>query len=60
MVEAKGNDREFRSFTVVARRTWKDDKGYQSSNSFRTEDLLPLALFLQEAYAFVVSEQSKK
>jgi len=60
MVEDKDGEREFRLFNIVAKRSWKDEKGYQSSNSFRPEDLLPLALFLQEAYTFVAAEQSKK
>lgn len=60
MVEGRDSEREFRLFSIVAKRSWKGDKGYQSSNSFFPEDLLPLALFLQEAYAFVASEQSKK
>lgn len=59
-VEDRDNEREFRLFNIVAKRSWKNDKGYQSSNSFFPEDLLPLALFLQEAYTFVASEQSKR
>ena len=60
LVEDKESDRAFRVFNIVARRSWKEEKGYQSSNTFRTEDILPLSLFLQEAYSFIAAEQSKK
>jgi hypothetical protein len=55
-----GDNGDFRVFNVLAKRSWKDDEGYQSSNSFRPEDVLPLALFLQEAYSFIASEQAKR
>ena len=55
-----GDDGEFRVFNIVAKRCWKEDNDYKSGNAFRPEDLLPLALFLQEAASFVISEQSRK
>lgn len=55
-----GDNGEFRVFNIVARRSWKEGDKYESNNSFRTEDLLPLSLFLQEAYSFVASEQAKR
>ncbi len=58
MVEADRG--KVRLFNIVAKRSWKDDEGYQSSNVFRPEDLLPLALFLQLAYEFVANEQARK
>jgi len=58
MIEDDGQ--EFRVFNVVAKRTWKKDDKYESGNSFRPEDLLPLAVFLQEAYSFIANEQAKR
>jgi hypothetical protein len=58
MVESESGDR--RVFHVVAKRTWKDGDEYKSSNVFRPEDLLPLSLFLQFAYAFITNENSKR
>ena len=42
----EGDNGEYRVFNVVARRSWKDGEKYESNNSFRPEDLLPLSLFL--------------
>jgi len=56
----ENDDKEFRVFNIVAKRSWKEDDEYKSGNSFRPEDLLPLALFLQEAYSFIANEQAKK
>ncbi|HUY33184.1 MAG TPA: hypothetical protein VMV69_10410 [Pirellulales bacterium] len=56
----KGDDGEFRVFNIVAKRSWKSEDGYDSSNNFRPEDLLPLALFLQLAYEFIANEQARK
>ncbi len=47
-------------FNVVAKRVWKEGEEYKSGNSFRPEDLLPLSLFLEEAFAFIATEQMKK
>lgn len=58
--EIDGDNGHFQVFNVAVKRSWKDDEGYQSSNSLRPEDLLPMAMFLQEAHAFIVSEQSKR
>ena len=58
--ELEGDNGPYQVFNVVAKRTWKDDDGYQSGNSFRPEDILVLALFLQEAASFIVNEQSRK
>lgn len=58
MIEVEGGEMEV--FNVVAKRSWKTDNGYESGNSFRPEDLLPLALFLQEAWQFVNNEQQRK
>lgn len=55
-----GDNGEFRVFNIVARRSWKEGDKYESNNTFRPEDLLPLSLFLQEAYSFVASEQAKR
>ena len=48
---------ERRVFNIVAKRTWKVGDEYQSSKAFRPEDLLPLALFLQFAYAFITNQR---
>jgi hypothetical protein len=56
----EGDEGEFRVFNVVAKRTWKSDDKYESGNSFRPEDLLPLALFLEEAWSFIAAETSKR
>lgn len=58
MVE--GDNGSYRVFNTVAKRTWKDGDEYTSSNNFRPEDLLPLGLFLQEAFSFIASEQAKR
>lgn len=55
-----GDSGKHRVFNVVAKRSWKKDDEYESGNNFRTEDLLPLALFLEEAYSFIAGEQAKK
>lgn len=56
----EGDGGEYRAFSTVAKRSWKEGDKYESSNYFRPEDLLPLSLFLQEAYSFIAAEQSKK
>lgn len=58
MIEGEGG--EFRVFTVVAKRSWKDGDEYKSGNYFRPEDLLILALFLQEAASFIAQEEAKR
>lgn len=55
-----GENGERRVFSIAAKRTWKDGEEYKNSNVFRPEDLLPLAFFLQLAYAFITNESSKK
>jgi hypothetical protein len=55
-----GDNGSYRVFNTVAKRSWKDGEEYTSSNNFRPEDLLPLAIFLQEAYSFIASEQAKR
>jgi hypothetical protein len=56
----EGDNGEYRAFSIVAKRSWKEGDKYESNNLFRPEDLLPLSLFLQEAYSFLASEQSKR
>lgn len=56
----KGDDGEFRVFTVSAKRSYKDGDEYKSGHWFRPEDVLILALFLQEAASFIASEEAKR
>lgn len=58
MIENDGKD--FRVFNILVKRSWKEDNEYKSGNSFRPEDICPLALFLQEAYSFIATEQAKR
>jgi hypothetical protein len=55
-----GDNGTYTVFNTVAKRAWKEGDEWKSGNTFRPEDLLPLALFLQETASFVMSEQSKK
>ena len=55
-----GNDGEYRVFNTIAKRCWKEGEEYKSGNAFRPEDLLILALFLQEATSFICTEQAKR
>lgn len=58
--EIDGDNGPYQVFNVAVKRTWKDDEGYQSSNSFRPEDLLALAVFCEEAWSFISNENSKR
>lgn len=51
----EGKDDEFTAYNVSPRRTWKTDEGYQSSGSFRQEDLPVLIQLLSQAHAEVVT-----
>ena len=56
----EGDNGPYEVHNTVLKRSFKTDEGYDSSNSFRVEDLLIGALFLQEAALFILNEQSRK
>lgn len=55
-----GDAGEFRVFNVVVKRSWKDGEKFESSNSLRPEDLLPMAAFLHEAFLWIANENAKR
>lgn len=52
----EGGQGEFTAYNVTARRTWKNDEGYQASASFRSEDCPVLIQLLTQAQAFVTDQ----
>lgn len=58
--EIDGDNGPYQVFSVAVSRSWKTEEGYDSSKaSLRPEDLLPMAMFLQEIYSEIVTEQKK-
>ena len=56
-VESNGSS--FTAYSTVLRRTYKDGDEYKETRFLRPEDLLVAAHALQQAYAFITSEQQK-
>jgi hypothetical protein len=61
----KGDNGEYRLFNILVKRVWRnpDEKANEKwleGNNFRPEDILILALFLQEAASFICTEQSRQ
>jgi hypothetical protein len=55
-----GENGDYVVWSTLVKRAWKEGDEYKSGSFFRPEDLLPLALFLQEAASFVMHEASQK
>lgn len=56
----EGNGQQFRTFATSIKRSYKDDKGWKESKSYRPEDLLVISAACQEAFSVITNEQERK
>jgi hypothetical protein len=48
------------AYSISIKRSWKGDKGYESSPNLRPEDCLVVAAFLNECFLFLAEQNGKK
>ena len=57
--QVESGDSSFTAYSTGVKRTYKDGDEYKETRFLRPEDLLVAAHALQQAYAFITSEQQK-